>query len=239
MSKQPAYQVLIWSEDPLQAHYLQQLYQQAGFAVSVYAGYQALKKQALALKAEPVAVILNLSRQPEVTYKHLRSLHQQLPLAVLIVLSSHQDPEVNQAALAAGADDCLIQPLDTTELIGRTRARLKRTQTFMQSLWRLTSSKPLQFGVLQLNPERREAILAEHIVRLTQTEFALLHVLAHHANQRLSRDQIYQQLWQTREPAGSRRLDNFVLSLRKKLPLTPDCELNTYYGEGFCLKLKL
>lgn len=231
-------QVLIWSTDELQARYLQQVYQAAGFDVRLCKGYHQLKALAQAHKHQPLALVLSLARRPELTHKHLRQLHQQLPLAVLMVISPYQDPELNQAVLQAGADDCLVQPLDARDIVGRTQARLKRTQTILQALWRPKVTEKLQFGLLHLHPETREAKLAQQSVRLTLTEFALLHLLAQHANQRLTRAQIYQQLWQIPEAPGSRRLDNFVLNLRKKLAVLPDLELLTYYGEGFCLKLE-
>lgn len=239
--KAPLQQVLIWAADELQARYLEQVYANAGFAVRICQGYHALRQATLELGAEPLALVLSLSRQPDITYKHLRQLHRQFPLAALLVISPYQDPGLNQAAVEAGADDCLIQPVEAAELIGRTRARLRRAQTLLQMAQRYPppdAPPALQWGPLKLEPGLRQVQLGGQTIKLTRSEFALLLLLAEQANQRLSRNWLHQQLWQCAEVPGSRRLDNFVLNLRKKLPASPDWELLTFYGEGFCLKLK-
>lgn len=231
-----SYNALIWVSDPLQARYLELHFRAADFQVGICSSYQNLQKSAQALGPRPIALVLNLAHAPEITYKQLHSLHQKLPLACLLVLSPHQNSAFQLATLAAGADDCLIQPIAVAELIGRARARLQRAQTLLQASLQTLEPEVLHFGPLQLEPGSRVALLAAQRVQLTATEFRLLHLLARHANSRLPRAQVYQLLWQEPEPPGSRRLDNFLFALRKKLPTVAGVELVSYYSEGICLQ---
>ncbi|MGV2481260.1 UNVERIFIED_CONTAM: helix-turn-helix domain-containing protein, partial [Salmonella enterica subsp. enterica serovar Weltevreden] len=55
------------------------------------------------------------------------------------------------------------------------------------------------------------------------------------ANQYRSRAELHKGLWQAPESSGSRRLDNFILALRKKLPA--EIKILTNYGQGYCLQI--
>lgn len=231
--------VLIWLNDALQARNMLQLYKAAGFEASLCSSALNLKKSAEAVGPVPLALVLSLAQVPQTTLRQLRQLQAQLPLASVLVISPYQDAGLRSAVLDAGADDCLMQPLDPTELIARTRARLRRAGLLLQAALKTIPTEQISFGPLKLEPGSRTAEIAGQRIKLTATEFRLLHLLARHANSRLSRDQIHQHLWQQAETAGSRRLDNFLLALRHKLPELAGFEIKTYYGGGYSLLLAL
>jgi DNA-binding response OmpR family regulator len=231
--------VLICESDSLQAQYLQQLYTQAGFVVQVFSSYLQLKRVAAQTPELPQAILLNLVPPLEKTFDRCQQLHHTLPFASVLLLSHYQDHAYCQAAFDAGADDYLLMPFQPQELIARTRAHLLRTHTIVNAT---LQGKPaeaaiLSFGHIELWPALRQVCWDGNRVKLTETEFKLLHFLCRHANHEVTRAQLYQWVWQAKAPEGSRRLDNFVLGLRKKLPPSPLLELVTCYGGGYRLRL--
>lgn len=230
---------VILASEPLQLRYLGQLYQSAGFELLAFDSWQALRRALPELRGRPLLLVYQLGYNLEQQLKQLQRLHKLLPLACLMVVSPHQDPNTAQAVLAAGADDYLIQPFGSSELLSRSQAHLRRLHTVLAAALQAAPQPQLRFGPLLLLPQTQELDLLGKQVKLTATEFKLLHLLALRPNQVLSREQVYQLLWQSQPPSHSRRLDNFVLGLRKKMPLTPLCELQTLYGEGYTLQLQL
>lgn len=233
------HEVLICEADGLQAQYLLQLYQQAGFAVQVFSSYLQLKRAAVLTPESPLAILLNVTPPPEKTFERCQQLHRTLPFASVLLLSHYQDHAYCQAAFEAGADDYLLMPFQSQELIARTRAHLLRTHTIVNATLRGKPAEEaiMSFGPVELLPALRQVCWDGSRVTLTETEFKLLHFLCRHANHEVTRAQLYQWVWQAKAPEGSRRLDNFVLGLRKKLPSSPQLELVTCYGGGYCLRL--
>lgn len=232
------HQVLIWDKDPLQSRYLLLLFGQAGYKVTALTGYLQLRQAAQAHLNVPCAIIISLGAEPEQTLRRCKQLHKIYPLSSLIVLSPYQEQSYSLAAFAAGADDYLISPLQPDELLARTRAHLLRSVTILAAKV-LPPSKPAQrFGPLTLDPNTYEVRLEQQTIHLSELEFRLLLLLGRKANQLLSREQLHQLLWQSTPTQGSRRLDNFMLALRQKLPVSTQVELKTIYGQGYCLKIK-
>ncbi|MGV3524583.1 MAG: winged helix-turn-helix domain-containing protein [Candidatus Sericytochromatia bacterium] len=229
--------VLIWEPDALQAQYLLHLFHEAGLHAHVLDRWLHLKRAAAERGSLPTVLVFGLGAQVQQELKQLAKLRQAFPLLTLVVLSPHQDPAHGLAALAAGADDYLIQPLYPPELLARMRAHLQRTVTIAQALLRAEKAPRLFFEPLVLDSARREVTLGTQRVRLSQTQFQLLHLLCRQANQCVSRALLYRQLWQQEEPLGSRRLDNLVLALRQRLSFDATCQLETHYGSGYCLRL--
>lgn len=230
-------QVLILAAEDLQQRYLSQILSAAGFVCQVFDRWQRLRRALPDLAGQPLVIVFQLGFGLEQALKQLQRLQALAPLACVLVISPHQTPLTTEAILAAGADDCLIQPINPSELVSRSQAHLRRIHTVLQAALQGTQPQALNFGPLQLFPQRQTLQVAGQEVQLTATEFKLLHLLALQPNQSLSREAVYQGIWQSPAPAGSRRLDNVVLGLRKKLPVTPLCELQTLYGAGYLLRL--
>jgi DNA-binding response OmpR family regulator len=107
----------------------------------------------------------------------------------------------------AGADDYVAKPYRLRELLARVAALLRRG----------APTEALGFAGFTLDTAARQARGLAGPVDLTRTEFDLLALLLRNRNRALTRDQILDAVWGTDVVVDSRTVDNFILSLRKKL----------------------
>ena len=159
----------------------------------------------------------------------LRFHHHALPV---LMLTAKDQIEDRITGLDAGADDYLVKPFSTAELLARLRALQRRSPE-------LKSSK-LQVGPLTLDCDRRIAFLTsgdtEQQIELTQKEFQLLRYFMEHPNQVLTREQVLNQLWEFGSEPSSNVVAAQMRLLRRKLAHY-GCEdfIETVYGMGYRL----
>jgi two-component system, OmpR family, response regulator RstA len=137
----------------------------------------------------------------------------------VIVLTASDEEMDEVACLEMGADDFVSKPVHPRVLLARVRALLRRDVnpvTLDQGSNELDEAK-LQFGQLTLQHNQRRTYFNGTLINLTESEFALLWVLASHPEQPLSRDFIMKALRGIEHDGLDRSIDNRIVSLRKKL----------------------
>jgi two-component system response regulator MprA len=134
------------------------------------------------------------------------------------------------AGLDAGADDYLVKPFDFNELRARIRALLRRTSPAdMKTMLRVAD--------LELDPATRSCQRAGRPIPLTTKEFDLLELFMRHPNQVLTRDIIYDRVWDYDFAGESNIIDVYVRYLRAKTEEGGDSRLiHTVRGVGYVLK---
>jgi hypothetical protein len=103
-----------------------------------------------------------------------------------------RDAEIDRVVgLELGADDYVVKPFSVRELIARVKNVLRR------SIPRPMTDAPdrLELGELSIDVTRHEARIGPIALELTALEFGMLHTLARHAGQVLSREQLLEQVW--------------------------------------------
>jgi two-component system response regulator MprA len=144
-------------------------------------------------------------------------------LAVPILLLTARDAlEERVAGLDAGADDYLVKPFETAELMARVRAMLRRNHA---------PSEQLAYADLVLDPEDGSARRGGRGLELTRREAQLLELLLRNARSVVSRDRALEEVWG--EEAVANVVDRHVGSLRRKLGDPP--LIRTVRGVGFRL----
>jgi two-component system, OmpR family, alkaline phosphatase synthesis response regulator PhoP len=126
----------------------------------------------------------------------------------ILILSARGDVDVKVQGLQAGADDYMTKPFELMELLARVTAILRR---------RFGSSRVVTFGDVEVFPEERKILRAGKVVHLTPREFDLLNWFIQNPRQISSREQLLSEIWQVGGDATERTVDNFVMTLRKKL----------------------
>jgi two-component system, OmpR family, manganese sensing response regulator len=128
--------------------------------------------------------------------------------------------------LDAGADDYMIKPFDTAELLARVRALLRRPTSFQDQV--------IEADGVRLDLQTMTAYREGKAIALNRKEFQLLEYFLTHPGQALTRDQIIERLWEIGEEPESNVVAAQVRLLRQKIdqgfskPL-----IHTVYGIGY------
>jgi two-component system, OmpR family, response regulator MprA len=144
-------------------------------------------------------------------------------LAVPVLLLTARDSVPDRVAgLDAGADDYLVKPFATEELLARVRALLRRGKA---------PEELLAFADLTLDHATRVAQRGEITLLLSEREADLLALLLRNARRVVPREQAIGEIWQG--DAGANVVDRYVSNLRRKLGDPPLIE--TVRGVGFII----
>lgn len=158
----------------------------------------------------------------------LRSRKVAVPV---LVLSARGRLEQRVQGLKLGADDYLPKPFDLGELLARVEALLRR------SGWQEDGAEPVILGDVELDLTTRTATVSQAVLSLTTREFDVLLLLARSPGRVFSRSQIIEQIWGWDFEGTERTVDNYIVSLRKKLAAAnADCRIATVRGLGYRLE---
>jgi len=199
--------------------------EQEGFrAVLVGDGKSGFDK-AVTLKPDLVLVDLRLPGMSGTEIcKQLRAAHVATPIIVLSALGDELDKVL---LLEIGADDYMVKPFGTRELMARIRAVLRRAGP--------DARKVMQFSDTQVDFERRVVTRKGEELKLTPAEYNLLSYFLHNPDRPLTRDMILNSVWGYEFFPNTRTVDAHVVKLRQKLepdPNTPKHFL-TVHGVGY------
>ena len=177
------------------------------------------------------AVLLDLTLPGRDGVEVLSDLRRRGIETPVIVLTARDSLGDRVVGLDAGADDYLIKPFAFAELLARLRAVGRRG--------RATDAGRLSLDTLELDRTTRQVTRAGQPIELTAKEFDLLHYLAAHPREVVSRDTLAREVW--RETARSTTLDNVIdvhiSRLRRKIDLECQAKLiQTVRGVGFVLR---
>ncbi|QEL56804.1 winged helix-turn-helix domain-containing protein [Chromobacterium paludis] len=155
-----------------------------------------------------------------------------------ILMMTARDEDVDEIlGLELGADDYLAKPVEPRRLLARIRALLRRSAARAEggNAGVVVENDGISFGQFHISQATREAVLGEEQIELTTAEFDLLWLLATHAGQVLSRDDIMSELRGIGFDGLDRSIDARISRLRRKLGDNPDtpARIKTVRGKGY------
>ena len=242
--------ILVVDDEPAIVQVIRDRLLGEGFQVRVAGSGEA----ALSAAGDPLDLIILDLMLPDLDgFDVLRRLRQQgLDLPVIILTARDDDVDV-VVGLELGADDYVVKPFNPRELVARVRAVLRRRAETVALVARVASLEarlPEGAGQEASGPEAphtglyfdapaRRAWYAGQPLDLRPREYDLLHCLAQHRGQVMSRDALLDWVWGTSEYYDARTVDVHVHRLRQKLAeIKPDADpIQTERGIGYRLEL--
>jgi len=184
-------------------------------------GSEALAQQA----SSPADVIVLDLLMPEIGgIEVCRSLRRREDAVPILVVTARDAVDDRVEGLDAGADDYLVKPFATEELLARVRALLRRG----------VDAPLLSFADISLDTGSRLLVRGGRTVELTQREAALLELLLQRPGKVLSRRTAMTSVWSDGSATTENVVDRYVAYLRRKLGDPP--LIHTVRGAGFVLR---
>jgi DNA-binding response OmpR family regulator len=228
-----ATRVLLVDDDLELTAMLSQYLQREGFEVHAVHDGQAGAREA---RAGGYAIVVLDVMMPRLSgMEALRRIRATTQVPVLM-LTARGDNVDRIVGLDMGADDYVPKPCTPGELVARIRAILRRTER-REATGDPRGPTPIEFGPLVLNPGSRHATWHGVALSLTGTEFNLLEVLARHAGELVSKEDISLQAFGQPLTRFDRRIDVHISSIRQKLGARPDSRswIHSVRGQGYQL----
>jgi two-component system response regulator VicR len=222
--------ILVVDDEPPIVDVLVYNLQRANYEVVIARdGKDALTK---ARQEEPDLIILDLMLPHLDGLEVCRALRRERDVPIIMLTA--RDSEVDRVVgLELGADDYVVKPFSVRELMARVGSVLRRTTPRESEV----VSDLVKVGELAVDAARHEACWYGAELVLTALEFDLLHCLASHAGQVLSREQLLAQVWGYDYYGDLRVVDAAIKRLRSKLRVAPRADelIVTVRGVGYKL----
>jgi two-component system response regulator VicR len=186
----------------------------------------------LARREQPDLIILDLMLPRLDGLEVCRRLRRERDVPIIMLTA--RDAEIDRVVgLELGADDYVVKPFSVRELVARVKNVLRRATPRPTE----TGREIVRVGGLSVDAARHQAQWCDVHLDLTVLEFDLLHSLALHAGQVLSREQLLEQVWGYDYFGDLRVVDAAIKRLRAKLrEAAPGTELIiTVRGVGYKL----
>ncbi len=199
-------------------------------------GYEVLKAangmEALAIfQNESLDLIILDLMMPHMDGLELTQRVRRVSTVPIIVLSALDEERDKVAALDLGADDYLTKPFGVEELLARVRGLLRRAS------WQGTGTlqERLRVGDIEMAVEQGLVTVKGQPVKLTRTEFDLLHYFMKNVGKVLPHRLILQQVWGPEYGNEVEYLRVYVARLRRKVEADPahPCHILTEHGVGY------
>ncbi|MCL2524789.1 MAG: winged helix-turn-helix domain-containing protein [Betaproteobacteria bacterium] len=186
--------------------------------------------EARILAEQPDLVILDVMLPGKDGFEVCRSVRKQYR-GVILMLTARDEDFDQILGLEMGADDYIAKPVQPRVLLARIKALLRRLPAVSDG----GNEESLLFGQFRISQATRTASLADSVIDLTTAEFDLLWLLASHAGNVLSRDDLLQELRGIGFDGLDRSIDARISRLRKKLNDDPEnpTRIKTVRGKGY------
>lgn len=183
------------------------------------------------LDTPPDLVLLDLGLPDLGGYEMLKMMRAVSAVPVVVVTAHDDEMEIIRV-LDAGADDYVLKPFGVGQIEARIRAVLRRSAQQDEK-----GSGLLEVGGLRVDPDAHEATLDGARLDLSPREFDLLHYLAQHAGQVVTRRDLLTDVWQLPYGGADKTVDVHVSWLRRKLGETAQCPRYLHTVRGVGIKL--
>ena len=182
----------------------------------------------------PNLILLDLMLPGMDGYQVCREIRQRSNVPI-IMLSAKGEIFDKVLGLELGADDYMIKPFDSKELVARIRAVLRRFNVKSPAV--PSNEKSVSYPDLTVNLTNYSVTYMGRQVDMPPKELELLYFLASSPNQVFTREQLLDHIWGYEFAGDSRTVDVHIKRLREKLPQVEEWEISTVWGIGYKFRL--
>lgn len=226
--------ILVVDDEKPIADILQFNLQKEGYkVVCAHDGQEALEKVE---EIKPDLILLDIMLPHKDGMEVCREVRKKHDMP--IVMLTAKDSEIDKVlGLELGADDYVTKPFSTRELLARVKANLRRHQQISETADQ-DSSNEIAVGSLVIHPDAYVVSKRGDTIELTHREFELLHYLAKHLGQVMTREHLLQTVWGYDYFGDVRTVDVTVRRLREKIEDSPSHPtwIVTRRGVGYYLR---
>ena len=202
--------------------------------ICAYDGEEALQKVE---EEQPDLMLLDIMLPKRDGMEVCREVRKKynFPIIMLTAKGSEIDKVLG---LEMGADDYVTKPFSTRELIARVKANMRRLNVPAQVEEAQAETNDIVIGFLTIQPDAYLVLKREEAIELTHREFELLHYLAKHIGQVMTREHLLQTVWGYDYFGDVRTVDVTIRRLREKIEDNPSHPLwiVTRRGVGYYLR---
>ena len=224
--------ILIVEDDNDINHMLSELLGSQGYeTISAYSGTEALL---YIERTTPLAVILDLML-PGMTGEELLSRIKEFDAGICVLVSSAKDDvHTRVELLRAGADDYIVKPFDTEELLARLEAVLRRNGQNS----RKQKQDCLSYKDIVMKPEDFGITVSGQEITLTKREYLILELLIRNPGKVFTKNNIYESVWNEEYLGEENAVNVHISNIRQKLARVKGDEtyIQTVWGIGFKMR---
>ncbi|MCL4302619.1 MAG: response regulator transcription factor [Anaerolineae bacterium] len=228
----PEAHILIVEDEPKLVRLVSEVLTAVGFVtLSTARGERAVEMVAL---EQPDLIVLDILLAGEMDgFEVARRVREFSSVPIIMLTAKARESDLLRG-FEVGADDYLTKPFSSKELLARVRAVLKRSR---QEVAGRTEAE-ISCGPLRIELARRRVTRDGQEIRLTRTEYNLLHELAAHKNQVMLHEQLLTAVWGFEYRDDLDYLRAYIRYLRQKLEADPTnpCLIVTSAGVGYMLE---
>ena len=192
-----------------------------------------------ALKAfsswQPNLILLDLMLPGIDGYQVCREIRHTSDVPI-IMLSAKGEIFDKVLGLELGADDYMIKPFDTKELVARVKAVLRRFKPSKPAVD--ANTKYVEYPDLIINQTNYSVMYKDHTVDMPPKDLELLYFLASSPNQVFTREQLLDHIWGYEYIGDTRTVDVHIKRLREKIKDNEFWSIATVWGIGYKFEVK-
>lgn len=182
----------------------------------------------------PDLVLLDIMMPKLDGWQVLREIRKKSNCPIIMITAKGETFD-KVLGLELGADDYVVKPFDSKEIVARIKAVLRRTGKVSDA----SDIKEVSYDKLVVNMTKYELKVDGKVVDTPPKELELLYHLASNPNRVYTRDQLLDEVWGFEYYGDSRTVDVHVKRLREKLEgVSPKWTLKTVWGVGYKFEVK-
>ena len=215
-------------------------------AIEIYLmqeGYQVFKaydgEEAIdVLEKEDIQLLVIDVMMPKLDGIHATLKIREKYSIPIIILSAKTEDADKILGLNVGADDYIIKPFDSKELVARVKAVLRRTSAAPAAASSAVSADMVTYPDLVINRTNYAVTYDGKTLEMPPKELELLYFLASSPNQVFTREQLLDNIWGYEYSGDTRTVDVHIKRLREKLGEHPSWAITTVWGIGYKFETK-